>query len=130
MRGLIHEDDWLKEVVHEHDLNNWNPEIEECCTADQFRLHLMGTPCDPWNSSAARVFANNFLHTHTETYPDVWAVRHMVLKKTRAFIKSIIKSFHQNRRGDALKGAAKRAKNRRERKTTVSPSKRLGSVMP
>ena len=123
MKGLIRQDDWLKEVVHERDLSNWNPEIEECCTAQQFRLHLAGTPCCPWNVSAARVFTGDFLNTHTEIYPDVWAVRRMVLKKTRAYIKSLIKAFHQDRRGDDLKKATRRAKNRRERKTNVSPLK-------
>ena len=129
MKGLISTDNWLKEVVHERDLSGWNPEIEECCTAQQFRLHLAGTPCCPWNTSAARVFTDNFLSTHAEIYPDVWAVRRMVLKKTRAYIKSLIKAFHQNRRGNDLKNATKRAKNRRERKTSVSPSNQFGCVM-
>lgn len=130
MKGLIRQDDWLKEVINEHDLNNWNPEIEECCTAQQFRLHLAGTPCCPWNTSAARVFTDDFLKTHTEVYPDVWAVRRMVLRKTQAYIKSLIKAFRGNRRGKDLKDATRRAKNRRERKTNVSLSKQFGCATP
>lgn len=121
MRGLIHEDDWLKELVSDQDLDNWQPEIEECCTAERFRLHLRGTPCNSWNASAARVFTNDFLRTHAEIYPDVWAVRRMVLKKIKAHIKSLIKSFRQNGRGEALINATKLAKNRQERKANVSP---------
>jgi hypothetical protein len=121
MKGLFHQDDWLKELVSEEDLANWRPGIEECCTAEQFKLHLKGTPCDPWNASATRVFTDDFLRSHEELYPDAWAVRRMVLKKTKAYIKSLIKYFRQNSRGDYLIQAAKQAKNRQERKANVSP---------
>lgn len=129
MRTLIPKDDWLKEVVNEQDLNTWNPKIEECCIVEQFKLHLKGTPCHPWNSSATRVFADHFLRTHTEIYPDVWAVRRMVLKKTQAYIKSLIKAYRERNRGENLQFATRRAKNRRERKTNVSRPKRFGGVI-
>src|ERR1700753_159231 len=86
MKGLFHNDDWLKEIVDEDELKNWNPQIEDCRTADQFKLHLGGTPCDSWNSSPCRVFASDFLRTYSELYPDVWPVRRMVLRKTKAYI--------------------------------------------
>jgi hypothetical protein len=54
-------------------------------------------------------------------YPDVWAVRCMVLRKTRAYIKSLIKAHGESTRGGQLQLATKNAKNRRERKTNVSP---------
>lgn len=123
MRTLIHQDNWLKDVMNEHDLEDWDPTLRECCTADQFKLQLRGTPCCPWNASAARVFTDHFLQTHTEIYPDVWAVRRMVLRKTQACIKSLIRAFRQNGRSGDIKLALRRAKNRRERKTSVSPSK-------
>ncbi|KAF9642614.1 hypothetical protein BDM02DRAFT_3192944 [Thelephora ganbajun] len=103
MKGLIHEDDWLKEVVNEHDLNSWDLRTEQCCTAQQFKLHL----------------TDHFLSTHAQIYPDVWAVCRMVLKKTQAYIKSLIRTFCQNRHGDNLKLATRRAKNRWERKTNL-----------
>ena len=127
MKDLIR-GDWLKEVVTQHDLNDWNPDTGECCTAVQFKIHLKGTPCDPWNTSATRVFTNDFLRTHAEQYPDVWAVRRMVLKKTQAYIKSLIKAFREGLDGGPLKLAARRAKNRRERKTNVSPRGRFFGV--
>ena len=129
MKSLINKDDWLKEVVNEHDLNSWNPEIEQCCTAQQFKLHLNGTPCDAWNTSAARVFVDHFLLTHSESYPDVWAVRRMVLKKTSAYIKSLIKSFREGRRSNDMKRTTRRAKNRQERKANVSTSKSFGCMV-
>lgn len=121
MKELIHEDDWLKEVVNEEDVNRWDPRVEECCTADQFKLHLRGTARNAWNVSAARVFTDHFLVTHAELYPNVWAVRRMVLKKTAAYIKSLVRKFRQGNHSEDLRLAIKRAKNRRERKTNVSP---------
>jgi hypothetical protein len=129
MKTMIHKDDWLKDVIDEQELHNWNPEIQECCTAEDFKLHLKGTPCSPWNSSATRVFAGHFLQNHSEIYPDVWAVRRMVLKKTQAYIKSLIRAYRQSNRGGVLQLADKQAKNRRERKSTVSPSKFFGIVI-
>ena len=129
MKKLFHKDDWLKDIVSDQELTNWNPEIEECCTAGKFKLHLKGTPCDPWNASAARVFTDDFLRSHTETYQDVWAVRRMVLRKTKAYIKSLIKSFRQIGQGEALRQAAKQAKNRQERKASVSPSVWISYVL-
>ena len=127
MKDLVR-DDWLKEVVTQNDLNNWNPDTGECCTAEQFKINLKGTPGDPWNTSATRVFTNYFLRTHAERYPDVWAVCRMVLRKTQAYIKSLIKAFREGLRSGPLKLAAKRAKNRRERKTTVSPPGHLSGA--
>lgn len=131
MQGLFHKDDWLKELISEQDLVSWKPEVGECCTAvkGQFKLHLMGTPCNPWNTSATRVFTNDFIHTHAEMYPDVWPVRRMVLKKTKAYIKSLIKSFRLNSRGDALIKAHRLARNRQERKSSVSPSTRFSYLL-
>lgn len=130
MKTLIHKDDWLKEVVSEHNLNSWDPDREDCCTVQQFKLHLTGTRCDPWNSSAARVFTNDFLLAHAGIYPDVWAVRSMVLKKTHTYIKTLIRGFCKGNRGSSFKLAARKQKNKYERKANVSPSKSLNCMIP
>ena len=122
MKGLFRQDDWLKEIVDDSELVCWDPKIQECCTPQAFKLHLGGTPCSAWNASACRVFVDNFLVTHQEIYPNVWAVRRMVLRKTQAYIKTLIRTFREKNRGENVKLAAKRAKNRRERKTNVSAS--------
>ena len=129
MKSLIPKEDWLKVVVHEDELNDWNPDAQECCTAQQFRLHLSGTPSHPWNASAVRVFTDDFLTTHPDTYPDVWAVRRMVLKKTQAYIKSLIKAYRASTTGGELQRITRLAKNRRERKTNVSPSLRIDGMI-
>ena len=125
MRSLIHTNDWLKDTVSNHDISDWDQRREQCCTADTFRLHLAGTPCDPWNASATCVFADDFLLANAATYPDSWTVRSMVLKKTRAYIKTLIKSFRNYTKNEAAKEEKRRAKNRRERKANVSAQQSL-----
>ena len=122
MKSLIRDDDWLKDTVSDQDIANWNPEFGDCCTADAFRLHLAGTTCNRWNESATRVFASDFLTKNADTYPDGWTVRSMVLKKTRAYIKTLIKKFrdHPSTQNEESKAEKKRVKNRRERKANVS----------
>ena len=128
MRSLIHENHWLKDTVPDQDIANWNPALGECCTAGEFRLHLAGTTCDAWNTSATRVFADDFLAKNTDIYPDTWTVRSMVLKKTKAYIKTLVKSFRDYPKSKEAKDAKKRAKSRRERKATVSAGQL--SLMP
>ena len=120
MKSLIHQDDWLKDTVSDRDIADWNPELGDCCTANAFRLHLAGTKSDPWNESATRVFANDFLAKNAETYPDNWTVRSMVLKKTRAYVKTLIHYFREQPKNKDVKNENRRAKNRRERKANVS----------
>jgi len=120
MKQLINQDDWLKELVDDNELVRWDPKIQECCTPQRFKLHLGGTPCSAWNASACRVFVDDFLATHRTIYADVWAIRRVVLKKTQAYIKTLIRSFREKNRGENVKLAVRMAKNRRERKTNVS----------
>jgi hypothetical protein len=129
MKSLIRKEDWLKVVVREDELNNWNQDAQECCTPQQFRLHLLGTPSHPWNNSAIRVFAGDFLATHSDTYPDVWAVRRMVLKKTHAYVKSLIKAYRAGANGGELQRITRIAKNRRERKSNVSLSPQISGIL-
>lgn len=120
MRSLIHTDDWLKDTVPDDDIADWDPKQEACCTAETFRLHLAGTTCDPWNASATCVFTDDFLLRNADTYPDDWTVCSMVLKKTKAHIKTLIKRFRDSPKNAAVKDEKRRTKNRRERKSNVS----------
>ena len=129
MKSLIRKEDWLKVVIREDELNNWNQAAQECCTPQQFRLHLLGTPSHPWNNSAVRVFAGDFLATHSDTYPDVWPVRRMVLKKTQAYVKSLIKAYRAGANGGELQRITRIAKNRRERKSNVSFSPQISGIL-
>jgi len=119
MASLIPQHEWLEDVIYLDELNQWDPADRKCCTARSFRLHLNGTPADLWNTSAARVFTDDFLLTHADLYPDVWPVRYMVLKKTRAHIKSLIRRYKLKHTTKPARDALKVMQNRRERKAAV-----------
>ena len=120
MASLIPKDDWLQDVIHPDDLQAWNPQTGPCCTPATFKLNLKGTPLDDWNASASRVFTDHFLITHSGSYNDTWEVRQMVLKKSQAYIKTLIKLYRKKFIGDDVALRSKLAHRRRERKATVS----------
>ena len=128
MASLIPEHEWLEDVIYLDEMAQWDPADRECCTARHFKLHLNGTPADLWNASATRVFADDFLLTNADLYPDVWSVRHMVLTKTRAHIKSLIKRYKLKHTTVPTRDALKLAQNRRERKALVSRRQLFGNV--
>ena len=120
MAGLISERDWLQDVIIPEELQAWDPETGPCCTPATFKLNVKGTPLDDWNVSASRVFTDDFLITNSGSYQDTWENRQMVLKKTQAYIKTIIKLYRQQFMGDEVRDQKKLAHRRRERKATVS----------
>jgi hypothetical protein len=129
MKSLIRQEDWLKVVICEDELNDWNQDAQECCTPQQFRLHLLGTPSHLWNNSAIRVFVGDFLATHSDTYSDIWPIRRMVLKKMQAYVKSLIKAYCAGVNGGELQQITRIAKNRRERKSNVSLSPQISGIL-
>jgi len=120
MKTLIPERDWLKDVIHPDELQAWNPQAGPCCTPTSFKLNLKGTPLDDWNVSASRVFTDHFLATHPDSYNDTWEIRQMVLKKTQAHIKSLIKRYRQKDLGGDVLLRAKLAHRGQQRKASVS----------
>jgi hypothetical protein len=87
------------------------------CTADNFRLHLEGTPAHPWNKAAVRVFVASFCAKYPHYTADE-AGNHFKTHTT-----TLIRKYktQQTIGGDleAKKAAAK--KNRKNtRKATVS----------
>lgn len=120
MAELIPKDDWLHDVIHPDELRAWDPQTGPCCTPATFKLNLKGTPLDDWNLSASRVFTDHFLTTNSDSYRDTWEVREMVLKKTQAYIKSLVRLYRRRFEGDEVLAQKKLAARRRERKATVS----------
>ena len=120
MTTLISKEDWLQDVILPAEFNAWKPENGPCCTPATFKLHLKGTPRDNWNISASRVFTDHFLATHSNTYPDTWENRELVLKKTQAHIKTLIKLYRQQFDGADVTQQKRIEQRRRERKTKVS----------
>src|SRR5882757_1657500 len=111
MARLIPEDDGLQA---------WDPQTGPCCTPATFKLNLGGTPRDDWNMSASRVFADDFLATHSDLYPDTWDIRQTVLEKSQARIKSLIRLYRRQFIGADVLLQMKIAQRRQERKTNVS----------
>jgi len=119
MADMIPPGEWLQDIIHPDELHSWDPRMGPCCTPARFRLHLAGTPRDDWNLSASRVFTDHFLASNSSSYQDTWEVRQMVLKKSQAYIKSLIKLYRQQYVGDNIILQNKIAQRRRERKVTV-----------
>lgn len=119
---LTHPDDWLKNTVTTQDINDFNPEIGECCTANNFRLHLAGTPGDVWNRSATRIFVNSFLEAHQEYEAQNEIIREVVMNKCSAVVKSTIRQYRLKRKNTTREAREqeRRRKNRAERKRAVS----------
>ncbi|KAF9790988.1 hypothetical protein BJ322DRAFT_999565 [Thelephora terrestris] len=109
--------------VNARDVAKFNPEIGECCTADDFRLHLNGTPSHVWNKSATRILVNSFLEKHKDQYEArIPVIREMVLVKCTAAVKYEIKKYKDEKKRAPSSGSAEAQrlrKNRAERKRTL-----------
>lgn len=114
-------DDGLKNTVTSDDINHFDPEIGECCTTDNFRLHLAGTPGNVWNKSATRVFVNSFLEAHKEYEAQNPIIREMVLGKCSAVVKHTIRQYRLKKKvtTEASRKLERQKKSRTERKRTV-----------
>lgn len=116
-------------VISLAEFQAFNPRQGECCTRDNFRLNLEGTPGDDWNKSAARVFVNDFLRTHNEYPAGNRVVRLMVQKKTTSAIKSLIKYYRLKDVDTPLLEVTQKRRNRRERKRTVGIPYRILDIL-
>ena len=118
---LIPSDKWLKNTVTPQDIDDFNSKIGECCTADNFRLHLAGTPADTWNKSATRVLVNSFLEAHKQYESQNPDVRDMVMKKCGAAVISTIRQYRSGRkhRTENSRRLELDNKSRAERKRSV-----------
>ena len=119
METLIPRDRWLQDLIHPEELAAWNPDTGPCCTPTMFKLNLGGTPRDDWNTSASRVFTDDFMATHRSLYEDNWDNRNLVLNKTQAYIKTLIQYYRRKNNSDDVTNQTKVAHRRRERKTAV-----------
>ena len=120
MGTLIPKDSRLQDTIHPNELRAWNPLNGPCCTPDRFKLHLKGTARDDWNISASRVFTDHFLATHSDSYEDTWEIRQMVLDKTQAHIKTLVRLHREQFTDGDVVDQKKLAQRRRTRKTLVS----------
>ncbi|KAG6849349.1 hypothetical protein H0H93_009215 [Arthromyces matolae] len=69
---LVGKDNLLIPSVTPAEASTWKCNVEAfgedfdgaCCTSSQFRYHLLGPPRHPWNRSAAKVFAADYMRHH------------------------------------------------------------------
>lgn len=80
-----------------------------CCSADNFKIDLLGSPHSSWNRSAARVFTDAF-------------IQYQQLPRTSAVIQDVIDRFHN--RIKSLKAKNKRALQPRLEQENISRSTR------
>ena len=120
MTTLITNANWLQDLILPGELEAWNPETGPCCTPAMFKLNFRGTPRDEWNLSASRVFTDHFIATYPNLYEDTWENREMVLQKTQAHIKTLLRCYRQKSVGQDVVRQTRVAHRRRERKTAVS----------
>ena len=88
------------------------------CTANDFKLHLEGTPAHPWNRAATKVFVISFCANYPHHTADE-AERHF-----KVHLDTLIRKYktQQLTKDDPNAKAEARKKNwRKVRKTTVSP---------
>ena len=118
---LVPSDKWLTNTVTSQDLDDFNAKIGECCTANNFRIHLAGTPGDSWNKSATRVLVNSFLEAHKQYDAQNTDVRDMVMKKCSAAVAGTIKKYKWGRkhRTENSRRLELDNKSRAERKRSV-----------
>lgn len=96
MRTLIKPDDWVVNKVTEQEAEAFNAALGPCCDTTTFRVHLGGTTCDAWNTSAIRVFVNGFLSTHPRYSPQDVSVREMIKARSRATLDTMIRNHQKS----------------------------------
>ncbi|KAF7971542.1 hypothetical protein HWV62_20856 [Athelia sp. TMB] len=86
---------------------------DECCTPEDFRIHISGNPKSSWNLSCGRVFVESFLTEYPDhdkaRVRDAWATHFLTLQGS-------YKRFLQSKEEKDTKSAKRR---RQGRKTTM-----------
>jgi len=67
----IPKDGTLEKKVTKDEADAYDPLRDEFpCSAENFKLHLEGTPAHPWNKAAADVFVTNFCNKYPHYEPE------------------------------------------------------------
>jgi hypothetical protein len=120
----------LEKKVAGDEADGYDPlQHEFPCTANNFKLHLEGTPAHPWNKAAAKVFVTSFC----AKYPHHAA--NDAGSHFKVHVDSLIRKYRtqQLTKDDPIAKAEAKKKNRKKsRKATVSTSllKRIFRTKP
>ena len=115
----IPEDGTLAKKVTRDQADAYDPLRHELpCTAEDFKLHLEGTPAHPWNKAATKVFVRSFC----TKYPHQTA--HRAESHFKVHIDTLIRKYRTQeltKDDPDAKAAAKKKNRKNARKVTVSP---------
>ena len=120
----------LTNEVTEEEASAYNPVCDELpCTADDFRLYLLGTPAHPWNKAATSLFVESFCEKFT-TYD-----RDEVEERFKAHLAGVIRKYKSQEAFKDDPGAreeSKKTNRRNSRKAAVSQfsRKRIRDIDP
>lgn len=98
----------------------WNHNRESappCCTVDDFKIDLWGSPRTPWNQSAAYMFLPGLIEQYS--LPPTSEVVSEVLKAFYSRVKTLQANFRARMAGLRHKAAAARRLRRANRKRAV-----------
>ena len=111
-------------VPSRDDVGKFNGRVGQCCTIENFRPDLLGTPRSTWNQSVAQVFAKQYVKGPTAKSKDVTEV-------VRAFgvhMKTLINSYKTFQASDTANDAKRRTRRRYMRKSYVSAASRFSMI--
>jgi hypothetical protein len=102
-------------MENDEDVTFFNPHNGPCCTAENFRVDLYGNPKDPWNVSAANVFASDFIVYEKYGCKNVDIIKDAFF----AHLKTLKRDFKKRQLDTATIADAKRKAKRYQRKRNV-----------
>jgi hypothetical protein len=97
----------------------YDPDVGDCCSAEDFLVDIVGYPRSAWNKSCARVFAESFLAKYEE-YCRPLAGAEEVEETWLTHLKTLRQTYAKQRSTDAKTEDANQRKRRGERKSQVS----------
>jgi hypothetical protein len=97
----------------------YDPDVGDCCSADDFLVDIVGYPRSEWNKSCARVFAESFLAKYEEYCRPLAGVEE-VEETWITHFKTLRRIYAKQRSTDAKNQEANQRKRRGERNSQVS----------
>ncbi|TFY78989.1 hypothetical protein EWM64_g5022 [Hericium alpestre] len=113
----------LDEIAEFNDKWEQSDGTAVACNAHNFRISIDSTPGCPWNTSAKRVFASDFIKRH-EDYEDHLEVRVVIEKAFVTHLKSLKRGYDLAQKSSAERRQRKSISRRGERKSKLYQRRR------
>lgn len=92
---------------------------EPCCSAENFKIDLLGNPRSPWNKSAAAVFAKDFISYHAAIPDNDADIFDEVMNVFLTRVKSLHLAYRDRLKSQELKNKIRQRARRNGRKYSV-----------